>query len=66
LRWGVLGTGGIAEAFAADFRLFPDAGELVAVGSRRRERAEQLAETVSIMGTLDDVRASGGLKYPGD
>ena len=39
IRWGVVGTGAIARAFAEDLRLLPDAS-LTAVGSRRRDRAQ--------------------------
>ncbi len=39
IRWGVLGTGGIARTFARDLR-FIDDGEVVAVGSRTRASAE--------------------------
>lgn len=42
LRWAIIGTGGIARAFADDLRL-SDAGELVAVGSRTSARAEAFA-----------------------
>ncbi|MEO3855372.1 Gfo/Idh/MocA family oxidoreductase [Acrocarpospora sp. B8E8] len=45
LRWAIIGTGGIAAAFAADLRL-SDAGELVAVGSRTAARAEAFAAQV--------------------
>jgi predicted dehydrogenase len=45
LRWAVIGTGGIAKAFAEDLRL-SDAGELVAVGSRTAARAETFAAEV--------------------
>jgi predicted dehydrogenase len=42
LRWGVIGTGGIAAVFAADLAL-TDSGRVVAVGSRSIERAEAFA-----------------------
>jgi predicted dehydrogenase len=42
IRWGVLGPGRIARAFAADLLLVPDA-ELAATGSRSLERAELFA-----------------------
>ncbi len=41
-RWGIAGPGRIAAALAPDFAHVPDA-ELVAVGSRSRERAEAFA-----------------------
>jgi predicted dehydrogenase len=47
LRWGVLGTGGIAATFAADLAL-SDSGRVVAVGSRRIETAEVFAERFGI------------------
>ena len=37
-RWGILGTGAAARAFAGDLRLLPEAS-LTAVGSRRLDRA---------------------------
>lgn len=43
VRWGILATGGIAAAFAADLVDLPDA-EIVAVASRRRESAEAFGE----------------------
>jgi predicted dehydrogenase len=46
VRWGIVGTGGIAEAFARDLRLEPAAGKVVAVASRTPERASQFAASV--------------------
>lgn len=46
LRWGILATGGIAHAFAADLRT---AGlDLVAVGSRRAESARSFADEFGV------------------
>jgi predicted dehydrogenase len=42
-RWGILGTGGIASAFAADLPLV-DGADLAAVGSRTPEAAARFAE----------------------
>jgi predicted dehydrogenase len=42
VRWGIIGTGGIASSFADDLRRLPDA-ELVAVGSRRQSTADEFA-----------------------
>ena len=39
IRWGILGTGGIATKFATGLQALPDA-ELVAVGSRTQARAD--------------------------
>ena len=47
LRWGVIGTGGIANVFAADLAL-TDTGRITAVGSRRLEHAEQFADRFEI------------------
>lgn len=43
VRWGILGTGRIASAFAAALESLPDA-ELVAIGSRSVEAASSFAE----------------------
>lgn len=46
LRWGILATGGIAEAFAADLRT--QGLDLVAVGSRSQESADAFAARFDI------------------
>jgi predicted dehydrogenase len=47
VRWGVIGTGGIAATFAADLEL-TDSGRVVAVGSRRMDTAERFAERFEV------------------
>ena len=47
VRWGVLGTGGIASAFARDLRL-TDSGVLGAVGSRSQSSADRFATEFGI------------------
>jgi predicted dehydrogenase len=46
-RWGIMGTGGIAGAFAADLRL-TDSGTVVAVGSRSKDSADAFADRLEI------------------
>jgi predicted dehydrogenase len=46
VRWGVLGTGGIAAAFIRDLQLEPAAGRLVAIGSRNGDRAREFGASV--------------------
>lgn len=41
-RWGILGAGNIAQKFATDLKLLPDA-ELYAIGSESLQRAEDFA-----------------------
>ncbi|NBC19308.1 MAG: Gfo/Idh/MocA family oxidoreductase [Bacteroidetes bacterium] len=47
IRWGILGTGGIARKFAADLQLLPDA-TLHAVGSRAEERANTFGDRFDV------------------
>ncbi|SDQ72966.1 Gfo/Idh/MocA family protein [Quadrisphaera sp. DSM 44207] len=47
LRWGVIGTGGIAGDFTADLAL-TGSGTVVAVGSRTRERAHAFADRFGV------------------
>lgn len=47
LCWGLIGTGWIADSFAADLA-FTDSGRAVAVGSRRMETANRFADRFDI------------------
>jgi len=47
VRWGILGTGGIAGAFATDLRL-TDSGDVVAVGSRSQASADRFADEFGV------------------
>jgi len=47
LRWGLIGTGGIAATFAADLEL-TDAGVVVAVGSRRIDSADRFGDRFGV------------------
>jgi predicted dehydrogenase len=47
LRWGVIGTGGIAVTMTADLNL-TDSGRVVAVGSRHQESADRFADKFGI------------------
>ena len=47
LRWGVVGTGGIAGSFARDVGSLPDA-QIVAVGSRSQESAERFGDSFGV------------------
>jgi predicted dehydrogenase len=47
LKWGILGTGSIANTFATDLRL-TDSGVVTAVGSRSQESADEFADAFDI------------------
>ena len=47
LRWGILGSGRMARAFAGDLKLLPDA-RLTAVGSRSHEGARSFADEFQV------------------
>src|SRR5713101_1727052 len=47
LGWGLIGTGGIAETFAADL-MFTDSGRAAAVGSRHIDSANRFADQFDI------------------
>ncbi|OHB50065.1 MAG: hypothetical protein A2Y10_14030 [Planctomycetes bacterium GWF2_41_51] len=50
IKWGIVGTGGIAHTFAKALAILPDA-ELVAVSSRKKESAEKFAAEFNIPNT---------------
>ena len=47
LRWGVIGTGGIASTFATDLGM-TDSGRIVAVGSRHQSSADRFGDRFGI------------------
>ncbi len=47
IRWGILGTGRIAHKFASDLKLVEDA-ELIAVGSRSQQSADDFSKAVPV------------------
>ena len=47
IRWGILGPGAIPQRFATALKAVPDA-DLIAVGSRNRQRANAFADTFDI------------------
>lgn len=52
IKWGILGPGEIAHKFTDDLNLIPTA-ELVAVGSRSKERADDFAKEYNIKKSYD-------------
>jgi predicted dehydrogenase len=48
MRWGILGTGKIANRFAASLNHIPDKAELLAVGSRSAEKGNSFADQYNI------------------
>jgi predicted dehydrogenase len=50
IKWGIVGTGGIAHKFAQALAILPDA-ELTAVASRKKETAQKFASEFNIPGT---------------
>ena len=52
IKWGILGTGNIAHAFASDFKAV-ESGELAAVASRNRVRAKEFAAEYDIEKTYE-------------
>jgi len=56
IRWGILGAGRIARKFASDLRFVEDA-ELVAVGSRSKESAEEFSKEFPVKYAHDSYEA---------
>ena len=63
IRWGILGCGKIANKFASDLKLVGDA-ELVAVGSRDKDRATAFADihqVARVFSGYDELAASSDI-----
>jgi predicted dehydrogenase len=59
IRWGILGTGAVARAFALDLRLVPGA-TIGAIGSRRLDRAREFARQFGAARIHDTVAGLAG------
>ena len=63
VRWGIMGTGGIAETFATDLKL-TDSGTVAAVGSRSQAGADKFADRLGIErrhASYEDLAADPGI-----
>jgi predicted dehydrogenase len=63
IRWGIIGTGGIARKFASAVRAAPDS-TLAAVSSRTREQADRFGDEFGIPGRhvgAESLAADGGV-----
>ena len=56
LRWGIVGTGGIANSMAGMIKL-ADAAEIAAVSSRRMETAQEFAKDHNVPNAFDSWQA---------
>jgi len=56
IRWGVIGTGGIAHTFAADLE-HTSSGTVAAVGSRRQATADEFGERFGVPNRHDSYEA---------
>jgi predicted dehydrogenase len=56
IRWGIIGTGGIAHTFATDLE-HTDSGSVVAVGSRRQATADEFGERFGVPNRHDSYEA---------
>ena len=56
IRWGIIGTGNIANQFAEDFK-FVKKGKIVGVASRTKRKAEAFANKYGIENTYGSYEA---------
>jgi len=56
IRWGIIGTGLISSAFAADLE-FTDSGTVAAVGSRRQAKADEFGDRFGVPNRHDSYEA---------